>query len=43
MDRFDVPHTALTIALYGGLHLAIMMDRYVGPQKALIIALLKGL
>jgi hypothetical protein len=31
-------HNALTIALHGGLYLAIIMDRYEGPQNSLNIA-----
>jgi hypothetical protein len=40
MDRYEGSQTALTIALHGGLNLAIIMDRYEGPQTALTIALL---
>jgi hypothetical protein len=40
MERYGGPQTALTIALLGGLYLAIIMDRYAGTQSALIIALL---
>jgi hypothetical protein len=43
MDRYEGLKTALTIALHGGLYLAITMDRYVGPQSALTIALHGGL
>jgi hypothetical protein len=39
MDRYGWPHTALTIALHGGLYLAIIKDRYGGPHTALTIAL----
>jgi hypothetical protein len=39
MDRYGGPKTALTIALLGGLYLAIMMDRYGGKTTALTIAL----
>jgi hypothetical protein len=43
MDLFGGPQTALTIALPGGLFLAIIMDLFGGPQTALTIALLRGL
>jgi hypothetical protein len=43
MDRYAGPKTALTIALLGGIYLAIIMDRYAGPKTALTIALLGGL
>jgi hypothetical protein len=43
MDRYKGPHTALTIALLGGLYFAIIMERYGGHQTALTIALLGGL
>jgi hypothetical protein len=43
MNRYGGPHDSLTLALLGGLHLAITMDRYGGPQTARTIALLKGL
>jgi hypothetical protein len=43
MDRYKGAHTALTIALHGGLYIAIIMDRYRGPQTALTIALHGGL
>jgi hypothetical protein len=39
MDRYRGPHTVLTLALRGGLYLAITMDRYGGPQIILTIAL----
>jgi hypothetical protein len=39
MDRHEVPHTALTIALHAGLHLAIIMDRHEGPHTALTMSL----
>jgi hypothetical protein len=39
MDRNGGPHTALTIALHGGIYLSIIMDRYGGPQTSLTIAL----
>jgi hypothetical protein len=41
--RYGGPLTALTIALNGGLYLAIIMDLYEGPRTALIIALHRGL
>jgi hypothetical protein len=34
---------ALTVALHRGLYLAIIMDRYGGPQSTLTIALHRGL
>jgi hypothetical protein len=40
MDRYGGPHTALTIALLGGLYLAIIMDRYGGTKNALTISFL---
>jgi hypothetical protein len=43
MNRYEGPHTALTIALLGGLYLAIIMDGYEGPQTTLTMALLGGL
>jgi hypothetical protein len=39
MDRYGGPRTALTIAMRGGLYLAIIMDRHGGPQTGLIITL----
>jgi hypothetical protein len=42
MDRYEVPQTAITIALHGGHYLAIIMDRYVGPQTSITIALHRG-
>jgi hypothetical protein len=36
-------HAALTIVQYKGLYLAIIMDRYEGPNIALTIALHRGL
>jgi hypothetical protein len=42
MDRYGGPQTALTIALHGGLYLAIIMDSYGGRQSALTIALHGG-
>jgi hypothetical protein len=35
MDRYEVPQIALTITLHRGLYLAIIMDRYGGPNSAL--------
>jgi hypothetical protein len=43
MDQYEGPHTALTVALHGGLLLAIIMDRYEGPQTDVTIALHGGL
>jgi hypothetical protein len=43
MFRFVGPQTSLTIALHGGLYIAIIIDRYEGPQTALTIALLGGI
>jgi hypothetical protein len=43
MDRYEGPHTSLTIALHRGLYLAIIMDRYERPLTALNIALHGGL
>jgi hypothetical protein len=52
MDHYEWPHNALTIALLGGLYLealhrglylAIIMDRYEGPNTTLSIALHGGL
>jgi hypothetical protein len=43
MDRYGGPHSALTIALNGGLYLAIITDRYRGPHTALTIALHGGM
>jgi hypothetical protein len=43
MDRYDGHHTDLTIALEGGLYLAILMYHYEGPYTALTIALHWGL
>jgi hypothetical protein len=37
------PQSPLTIALLGGLYLAIIMERYEGPQTALTISLLEVL
>jgi hypothetical protein len=43
MDRYEDPLTALTIALHGGLYLAIIMDRYEGHHTDITIALEGGL
>jgi hypothetical protein len=43
MDLYGGSHTAFTIALHGGLYLAIIMDRYGVPHTALTIALHGGL
>jgi hypothetical protein len=43
MDRHEGPQTALTIALHGGLYLAILMDRHEEHHTAPIIALHRGL
>jgi hypothetical protein len=43
MDRYRGPKAALTIALPGGLYLAIIMDRYREPQISLTIALPIGI
>jgi hypothetical protein len=43
MDRYGGRQTALTIALLGGLYLAIIMNRYGRPQTAVTIFLLGGL
>jgi hypothetical protein len=37
MARYEGPHTALIIALHGGLYIANIMDRYEGPLTALTI------
>jgi hypothetical protein len=39
MDRYESPHTTLTIALNGGLYLAIIIARYERPHISLTIAL----
>jgi hypothetical protein len=39
MDRYGGPHAAFTIALHGGLDLAITMDHHGGSRTALNIAL----
>jgi hypothetical protein len=41
-DRFGAPHTVLTIALHGGLYLAIIMHRHERPPYS-PTALLGGL
>jgi hypothetical protein len=38
MDLYEEPQLALSIALHRGLYLAIIMDRYGGPQISLIEA-----
>jgi hypothetical protein len=43
MYRYGLPDTSLTIALHGGLYLAILVDRCRGPGTALTIALHGGL
>jgi hypothetical protein len=43
MDLYEGHLTALTIALYRGLSLEIIMDRYEGPLTDLTIALRRGL
>jgi hypothetical protein len=43
MDSYGGHHTAFTIALPGGLYLAIIMGRNGGLQIALTIALIGGL
>jgi hypothetical protein len=43
MDRYEGPHSALTIALLGGNYLGIIMDLYEAPHTALTIALLGDL
>jgi hypothetical protein len=43
MVRYGVLQISLTIALHGGLYLAIIMDRYRVPKTALTIALHGGL
>jgi hypothetical protein len=42
MDRHEGPQTALTIALFVGLYLAIKMDWHEAPQTTLTIALLEA-
>jgi hypothetical protein len=36
MDRYGGPQTAPTIALLGGLYLAIIINRYGGPKLPLL-------
>jgi hypothetical protein len=43
MDRYEGLLTSLTIALHGGLYLAIIMIRYGGSHTALTIAMYGGL
>jgi hypothetical protein len=43
MDLYEGPLTALTIALHGGLYLAIIIDLYEGPLTALTIDLHRSL
>jgi hypothetical protein len=43
MDRYGGVETDLTIALHGGLYLAIIMDSYRGPETSLTIDLTGGL
>jgi hypothetical protein len=43
MDRYEQTHTLLTIALHGGLYLAIIMVRYEWRHTALTIDLNGGL
>jgi hypothetical protein len=43
MESHEGTQTALTIALIGGLYIAIKMDQNEGTQSALYIALLWGL
>jgi hypothetical protein len=38
MDSYEGPHTALTIALYRDLYLAILMVIYEGPNISLTLA-----
>jgi hypothetical protein len=42
MDRYGRSQPSLTIALLGGLYIAIIMDRYGEPHTALTIALLEA-
>jgi hypothetical protein len=39
MDRYEGPHTGITIALHAGLYLAIIMDRNEGPHTTHTIGL----
>jgi hypothetical protein len=43
MHLNEGPQTALTIALFGGLYIDIIMELYEGPQTTLTIALFGGL
>jgi hypothetical protein len=43
MYRYEGPQSTLSIALHGGLYLAIRMGRYEGPHSTLTKALQKGL
>jgi hypothetical protein len=43
MIRHERPLTALNIALHGGLYLAIIIERYGGPNTPLTIELHEGL
>jgi hypothetical protein len=43
MDRYEVPHTALTIGWHGGLYIAIKIYRYEGLNTVVSIALHGGL
>jgi hypothetical protein len=42
MDRYGGPQTALTIALLGGLYLAIIMGRYGGHHTPLTLTCLEA-
>jgi hypothetical protein len=42
-DRYEQPQTPLTIALLGGLYLAILMYGYEVPQTSLTVSLVGGL
>jgi hypothetical protein len=43
MDRYEEPHTAITIALHLALYLAIIIERHEVPQTAINIVLHRGL
>jgi hypothetical protein len=43
MDRYEMQQTPLAITLHEGIYLAIIMDRYGGPNTILTIALHGGL
>jgi hypothetical protein len=43
MDRYEGPHTAISIVLHRGLYLADKMDRYGGPLSSLTMVMLRGL